>query len=307
MKITTEAHGAFPTDKFLKASGPRIAFVNSDEFASYLRASKVAHNVLVIAADDISEDAIPGWIQRLLKLPATFSYVVKRHLWKGSRAQGFPSAPMSHGDAQAIMDFYRELETSGVDHLVISCEYGKSRSVTTANFIREHLQFIERDANYPNKWVRDMLQNAFMSEYSTKNMPKAALDKIESYKQARREFIECLAPYGGTLKTAEVARMLGLSETAVVGEINADRLLGVVSTVGQEYLVPAFQFHEGRKIAHLESLISSLGDIPDYSACTWFLQPVASVGVPLEALKAGVTLEQLWALTADAKAYCKKA
>lgn len=110
VKITTDAHGSFPSEKSLKSNGLRIAFVNSDDVATYLRASKGSKDVLILAADDISEDATPAWMQSLLKLPATLSDVSKRHLWRSTYTKGFPSAPLCLGDGQAILDFHSELE-----------------------------------------------------------------------------------------------------------------------------------------------------------------------------------------------------
>lgn len=160
MKITTEAHGAFPTMSNLAESGPRIAFLNSDDQCSYLRASMASKNVLILNADDISEDAIPGWLQKLLQLPPAISNITKHHMWRSSRKQGFPSSPMSYGDGVAILNFFRALRASGAEHLVISCEYGKSRSVTTASFLREHVLAESDKHPYPNTWVRKMLHLA---------------------------------------------------------------------------------------------------------------------------------------------------
>lgn len=116
-------------------------------------------NVLIINADDISEDAIPGWLQQLLSLPPAISNITKHHMWRGSRSKGFPISPMSYGDGLAIISFFQELRAAGAEHLMISCEYGKSRSVTTASFLREHLlnENCEQAHTYPNNWVKKML------------------------------------------------------------------------------------------------------------------------------------------------------
>lgn len=162
MNITTEAHGAFPTEKSLRSSTPRIAFVNCDNTEHNLTATQVTPDLLIIAADDISEGATISWLSSLVRLPPSLSNLVKRQVWASSRRSGFPSAPMSLGDAIAILDFYEQLQERSVEHLIISCEYGKSRSVTTSRFLRGYMQ---DDAPaklepIPNTWVNQMLERA---------------------------------------------------------------------------------------------------------------------------------------------------
>lgn len=306
MKITTEAHGSFPTEKFLRESGPRIAFVNSDEFASYLRASQVSKNVLILAADDISEEAIPSWVQGLLKLPPALSYITKRHLWRHANSKGFPNAPMSLGDAMAVLNFYSDLEASGAEHLIISCEYGKSRSVTSASFIREHIQMSKSKYNlsYPNQWIKKMLELARDKQPSSVEVTERDLKKIERYKQARIEFFKELEAFGGVLHTKEVAELLGISDTAVVDQVNEDRLIGIVDGEHHEYLIPAFQFVGSKKLPHLEELLTALGEIGDVTACSWFLNPLfPDFGMPYEILKAGASEEQLKIMHRDAELF----
>lgn len=305
MKITTEAHGAFPTLKSL-AGGPRIAFVNSDDQANYLRASRASKDLLILAADDISEEAISSWLQALLKLPPALSYVSKLHLWRSSRSKGFPSAPMSYGDALAILSFFAELNAGGAEHLIISCEYGKSRSVTTASFIREHIQFATRGQaqSYPNLWVKKMLELARERNPSVVDLTDRDLAKIERYNRARIEFFKSLDDHGGTLHAKQVAEMLNITETAVVGQVNSDRLIGLVSSEHQEYLIPAFQFSGNEKIPHLEELLKALGEVSDVAACTWFLnEPHKDFGLPAQVLKDGASAEQLQILRRDANLY----
>lgn len=159
MNIKTEAHGSFPNAASLSKSGPRIAFVNSDDKGTYLRATRIAEDVLVLAADDISEESISLVWQSLLRLPGCLSYTSKRYLWRQSKARGFPSAPLCLGDARALLAFVDDLEKAGHQHLTISCEFGKSRSVTAANFIRSCAQGSEPEAPlpFPNQWVKKCL------------------------------------------------------------------------------------------------------------------------------------------------------
>lgn len=162
MKITTEAHGSFPTEKSLKSNTARIAFVNTDDTDRYLLATEVSHDLMIIAADDISEGSTLFWLRPFVNLPLALSGILKRQVWASSRRTGFPSAPMSVADAVTLLDFFDKLRERHIEHLVISCEYGKSRSVTTARFIRANLQNDEaaKLEPIPNAWVNQMLELA---------------------------------------------------------------------------------------------------------------------------------------------------
>lgn len=165
MKITTMAHGSFPTINDLKREVPRIAFVNSDEKSSFLKAELVDENLLIIAADDIDVFAIPAWQRGFLVLPATLSYRVKKYIWSSSKKEGFPSAPMAIGDAEAILGFIENLKASGAQTLTISCEYGKSRSVTAARYIQNAIFGAPAHSDLvPNAWVAYILGVAHLKQ-----------------------------------------------------------------------------------------------------------------------------------------------
>lgn len=162
IKLTTKAHGAFPTVQSLISDIPRIAFVNSDEKGTYIEPQLIDNKLLIVGADDIDVLSIPAWTRGFLVLPAYLSYRVKRYSHSQAKSSSFPCAPMSIGDATQIVDFYRTLEEEGATELVISCEYGKSRSVTTANFIKNKLQAnVDQDPlSIPNAWVDYLLNFA---------------------------------------------------------------------------------------------------------------------------------------------------
>lgn len=155
MKITTEAHGAFPQLTDLRADIPHIAFVNSSSDGLHLTGTASGDNLLVLAADDLDVMAIPAWIRGLLVLPEHLSYRVKRYSLKQSRISGQPSAPMSIGDARQILAFVQRHQDAGAQELLISCEYGKSRSVTVARFLNEAVfkRVTPSVEKVPNAWV----------------------------------------------------------------------------------------------------------------------------------------------------------
>lgn len=128
--------------------------------------------------------------------------------------------------------------------------------------------------------------------------------KHERRKQARQQFFSWLQEFGGVLHAKEVAEMLSMTETAVVGHVNSDRLIGLVSSEHQEYLIPAFQFLDGRKLPYLEELLRALGELSDEGACTWFLnEPFADFGRPADVLRTSLTDDQIQILFRDASRY----
>lgn len=136
------------------------------------------------------------------------------------------------------------------------------------------------------------------------NLSEREQAKLERRKKARLEFFAWLQTFGGMLHAKEVADMLGITETAVVGHVNSDRLIGLVSSEHQEYLIPAFQFVNGQKLPCLEELLRALGEVSDEGACTWFLnEPFDGFGLPAEILRQGPTDEQLRVLLRNASLY----
>lgn len=128
--------------------------------------------------------------------------------------------------------------------------------------------------------------------------------KHERRKQARQQFFSSLQEFGGVLNAKEVAEMLKITETAVVGHVNSDRLIGLASSEHQEYLIPAFQFLDSRKLPYLEELLRALGEVSDDGACTWFLnEPFENFGRPADVLRGLPTDEQINTLLNDAFSY----
>ena len=162
MNITTEAHGSFPSDTDFPKDKARIAFFNSDRAGSLLKGKEPHDRLLVLGVDDLDVLAIPAWVRGLLVLPQGLSYRVKRFALKQALGRGEqPSAPMAVGDAHRILEFVNKLKKEGVTELVISCEYGKSRSVTVARFLQQHLfpHGLSKE-KVPNAWVDYLLNLA---------------------------------------------------------------------------------------------------------------------------------------------------
>lgn len=142
------------------------------------------------------------------------------------------------------------------------------------------------------------------NESPVENLDARSNARIERYKKARSEFFRSLDAFGGTLHTVEAARLLGITETALVDQVNEDRLIGIINSDEQEYLIPAFQFVGAEKLPHLEEILAYLGDVSDFAACSWFLnEPYEGFGRPAEVLRSGASDEQLKALRRDASLF----
>lgn len=162
MQIKTESHGSFPSPFDFMDGKARIAFFNSDREGSFLKGQEPHEHLLVLGVDDLDVWAVPAWIRGLLVLPEGLSYRVKRYALNQAIGRGEqPSAPMAMGDAQRVLDFVNTLKTKGVSELVISCEYGKSRSVTLARFLRRYLgEVADTPEKVPNAWIDYLMQLA---------------------------------------------------------------------------------------------------------------------------------------------------
>lgn len=161
MKISTCGHGAFPDLKSLAHAGPRIAFVNGDSRQFAARGTHEVGDLLIVVADDINRSQISYFARIMLALPATISSRYKRYLLRGSAVSGYPSVPMAIDDAVTILEYFERARANRATELVISCEYGKSRSVTVARMIEAYMMgFDITKDGVPNAWVGWLLHVA---------------------------------------------------------------------------------------------------------------------------------------------------
>lgn len=164
MLIRTCAHGLSPTVADLTGAFPRIAFVSAS--AKLIVPQQVTPKLLLVGADDISMGAIPRLAQWALQLPAPLSNGFKRLYLHQSAGSGYPAAPMAIEDGLKILEFIDMHQRLRSQELTISCEYGKSRSVTLAGMLGTIMSFRNADeARTPNAWVKQVLQAA-MSQKS---------------------------------------------------------------------------------------------------------------------------------------------
>jgi hypothetical protein len=133
--------------------------------------------------------------------------------------------------------------------------------------------------------------------------------KLIRRQQAHIELLEQLEQFGGVATVEEVAGLLNMTPTAVVGQVNSGRLIGLVDREHQSYWIPMFQFDVSTKLEHLEEILAALGDVSGAMACTWFLNsmlPNAKADhnwMPSKMLKAGVGEIELRSLLHNAKNY----
>ncbi|MHB0877268.1 MAG: hypothetical protein ACYC5O_14620 [Anaerolineae bacterium] len=102
---------------------------------------------------------------------------------------------------------------------------------------------------------------------------------------AKRRLLEA---GGGTLSSAEVARLLGVSRQTVNNRRLKGRLIGVPSTRG-DYEYPAWQFADGGVLPGLERVLMALRDHHPWTQLSYMLNPDSRLGdrTPLEVLRQG--------------------
>lgn len=160
MKISTCAHGAFPDLKSLAHAGPRIAFVNGDSRQFAARGTHEVGDLLIVAADDLSPDQIHPASRMMLQAHGPIPRFYKRLYLRHTAAKGCPHVPMAVSDAHAILAFVERVSASGAKELLVSCEYGKSRSVSLAGFLDQHFFTRAAIGRVPNPWVSGLLELA---------------------------------------------------------------------------------------------------------------------------------------------------
>lgn len=165
--ITTESHGCTPSFDASELQHPRIAFVEPNGSNRPLPVN-VPGKLLVITASDLDTQVIANaWYALLLLRGPRLAYWAKGcALRRAIRAGEYPNCPMTLPEATAILKFFEHLLVNNCKELTISCEYGKSRSVTTAQFLDALQQGrvlpTEREAK--NGYINRLLRLANLKE-----------------------------------------------------------------------------------------------------------------------------------------------
>ncbi|MBB4865379.1 hypothetical protein HNP46_004260 [Pseudomonas nitritireducens] len=163
MKFVTEKHGNNPDKGNFDADFPRIAFLNATCGWTAMQPQSPHRNLLMVMADDLVRKTIFHGLTGLLERNDMLSFQGKKWAWENSTKTGFRSAPMCLADGRRIIEFYLEHKQRGTKVLTVSCEYGKSRSVTTANFLQAVDQGLSppADTDAPNEHISRQLRMAW--------------------------------------------------------------------------------------------------------------------------------------------------
>ncbi|WP_274644966.1 hypothetical protein [Pseudomonas serbica] len=170
--ITTESHGCAPSFDASELPHPRIAFVEPSS-TSRPHPVSVPGKLLVITASDLDTQVVSdAWYALLLLRGPRVAYWAKGYaLRRAIRAGEYPNCPMTLPEAMAILKFFDHLHVNNCKELTISCEYGKSRSVTTAQFLDALQQGrvlpTEREAK--NGYINRLLRLANLKEQERLN------------------------------------------------------------------------------------------------------------------------------------------
>lgn len=135
----------------------------------------------------------------------------------------------------------------------------------------DHLVMVEALSSAP--WITELEEDD----------PIAAA-KIRGLK--RRQ--EILKIAGGTMTSGQVAEVLNLSRQAVDKRRSLNQLLAL--TQGRRgYSYPSFQFHEGKTLAGLETVLKALSSVDPWMQLNFFTSPDERLGgkTPIECLRQG--------------------
>lgn len=165
--ITTESHGCAPSFVAGELTHPRIAFVEptgADRPYPIVSDGKL----LIITASDLDTSVVAeAWYALLLLRGPCLAYWAKGYaLRRAIRTGEYPNCPMTLPEATAILKFFDRLQVNNCKQLTISCEYGKSRSVTTAQFL-EALQrgrVLPNEGEAKNGYINRLLRLANLKE-----------------------------------------------------------------------------------------------------------------------------------------------
>jgi hypothetical protein len=111
------------------------------------------------------------------------------------------------------------------------------------------------------------------------------------------------AEEGGSLSAEEAARLLGITKQSVLNMFHAGKLLGWRIEKQGAIRFPAWQFHEGRRLPGLETILTTLNEaqvLDEWGKIGFFLQTHGGLGDrrPLDLLRKGEVAQVLRAAEA---------
>ena len=138
-----------------------IAFVDYLERKRKQPADLWKHNIKIVA-DDLSLCAMPMWYRLLIgRSNGDFSGWLdnKARRWGGSLA--YPALPLSLSESRTILQAAISAPEKGITKIIVSCDFGKSRSPTAATCLAEMLGYeLQGLAKQPNELMALQLQKA---------------------------------------------------------------------------------------------------------------------------------------------------
>lgn len=165
--ITTESHGCAPSFVASELPHPRIAFIEPNSTGKPYPVS-IDGKLLVITASDLDTKVVAdAWYALLLLRGRRLAYWAKGYaLRRAIRAGEYPNCPLTLPEAMAILKFFDRLQVNNCKELTISCEYGKSRSVTTAQFLNalQHGRVLPTELEAKNGYFNRLLRMANLKE-----------------------------------------------------------------------------------------------------------------------------------------------
>ncbi|WP_240224649.1 helix-turn-helix domain-containing protein [Rheinheimera hassiensis] len=95
-------------------------------------------------------------------------------------------------------------------------------------------------------------------------------EKLRKREAANRRFFDKLKVNGGLYKAGEVATKLGVSRQAIAKQRDSGKLVFIRD--GHDFVFPAFQFADGKKLPYLEDILKLLPDgFSGVAQCSFFL------------------------------------
>lgn len=135
-----------------------IRIHNSWDKDWYDNASNKQNPCIELFFDDLSINNLT-WIEKKVANHPQWKKVLKYNPWNKQN----PSYPMDLDQAKLLIDF---IKTHASRDFIIHCQYGKSRSVAVAVFIKNHFDGIienktEEELQHANTWVLEMLNKIY--------------------------------------------------------------------------------------------------------------------------------------------------
>ncbi|NDL63858.1 helix-turn-helix domain-containing protein [Acerihabitans arboris] len=158
-----------------------------------------------------------------------------------------------------------------------------------------------------DEFAIEFITQAITARHSQQESPETA--RLLKRAKNRADFLNELVKLGGTVKSSEVARILGVSPVTVNNNRKNGKLLAI--QLGGDYLFPMFQFAKNGQhndkgmLKGVGEILGSLDHLSDIRRCGFFMGRIDTLDACLEMQTTPLTILEKGATDEEIRQLCR--